>query len=114
MGGVDTSGLMLRSHSVHRKTRRRHITVYHYFLDISVTNSFIIHQESCGKHQQKQRARQEFQEDPCAHLLGASLTSGCPPTPSFNQSLPPQTAAKDSLRQLQPPKEVQNENAVAI
>uniref|UniRef100_A0A668SDX1 PiggyBac transposable element-derived protein domain-containing protein n=1 Tax=Oreochromis aureus TaxID=47969 RepID=A0A668SDX1_OREAU len=84
MGGVDTSDQMLGTHSVHRKTRRWHITVFQHFLDIAVTNSYIIHKELCATQQQKHQSRQEFQEALCAHLLGVSLNPECPPAPSTN------------------------------
>lgn len=75
MGGVDTSDQMLGTHSVHRKTRRWYITVLQNFVDIAVTNSYIIHKEMCAKQQQKHQSHQEFQEKLCAHLLGVSLES---------------------------------------
>lgn len=44
-GGLDTSDQMLGTNCTHRGNKRWYITVYQHFLDIAVTNSFILHKE---------------------------------------------------------------------
>lgn len=73
MGGVDTSGQMLSTNSVQRKTRRWDVTVFQHLLDIAVTNSYIIHKELCLTLEQKPLSRQDFQEQLCAELLDVPL-----------------------------------------
>uniref|UniRef100_A0A8C7X1T9 PiggyBac transposable element-derived protein domain-containing protein n=1 Tax=Oryzias sinensis TaxID=183150 RepID=A0A8C7X1T9_9TELE len=73
MGGVDTSGQMLTTNSVHRKTRRWDVTVFQHLLDIAVTNSYIIQKELSSALEQKPLSRQDFQEQLCAELLGVPL-----------------------------------------
>ncbi|KAM9853748.1 piggyBac transposable element-derived protein 4-like [Aulostomus maculatus] len=74
MGGVDTSDQMLGTNSVHRKTMRWPITVFQHFIDIAVTNSFIIHKERAKQLQEKPMTCQAFQEELCAQLLGVTVT----------------------------------------
>ncbi|ROJ57629.1 PiggyBac transposable element-derived protein 4 [Anabarilius grahami] len=73
MGGVDTSDQMLGTKSMHRKTRKWYMTVFLHFLDIAVTNSFILHKELCAIHQNKPMTRQNFQELLAAQLTGVPL-----------------------------------------
>ncbi|ROI96440.1 PiggyBac transposable element-derived protein 4 [Anabarilius grahami] len=73
MGGVDTSDQMLGTKSVHRKTQKWYMTIFQHFLDISVTNSFILHKELCAIHQNKPMTRQNFQELLAAQLTGVPL-----------------------------------------
>uniref|UniRef100_A0A3B3Y6R7 PiggyBac transposable element-derived protein domain-containing protein n=1 Tax=Poecilia mexicana TaxID=48701 RepID=A0A3B3Y6R7_9TELE len=75
MGGVDTSDQMLATHSTKRRTKRWPVTVFQHFLDIAVTNSFILHKELCASRHQKPKTRQQFQEEVAASLLGVSLHS---------------------------------------
>uniref|UniRef100_A0A672LU74 PiggyBac transposable element-derived protein domain-containing protein n=1 Tax=Sinocyclocheilus grahami TaxID=75366 RepID=A0A672LU74_SINGR len=73
MGGVDTSDQMLGTNSVHRKTRKWYMTIFQHFLDIAVTNSFILHKELCAIHHDKCMTRQNFQELLAAQLTGVPL-----------------------------------------
>ncbi|KTG47681.1 hypothetical protein cypCar_00001852 [Cyprinus carpio] len=73
MGGVDTSDQMLGTKSVHRKTRKWYITIFQHFLDIAVTNSFILHKELCAIHHEKHMTWQNFQEQLAAQLIGVPL-----------------------------------------
>ncbi|XP_016422961.1 piggyBac transposable element-derived protein 4-like [Sinocyclocheilus rhinocerous] len=73
MGGVDTSDQMLGTNSVHRKTRKWYMTIFQHFLDIAVTNSFILHKELCAIHHDKHMTRQNFQELLAAQLTGVPL-----------------------------------------
>uniref|UniRef100_A0A667XDB9 PiggyBac transposable element-derived protein domain-containing protein n=1 Tax=Myripristis murdjan TaxID=586833 RepID=A0A667XDB9_9TELE len=82
MGGVDTSDQMLGTNSVHRRTRRWHITVFQHFVDIAVTNSYILHKELCANQQQRPKTRQQFQEELAAYLLGVPLEGGPQKRPS--------------------------------
>ncbi|XP_016331495.1 piggyBac transposable element-derived protein 4-like [Sinocyclocheilus anshuiensis] len=75
MGGVDTSDQMLGTNSVHRKTRKWYMTIFQHFLDIAVTNSFILHKELCAIHHDKHMTRQNFQELLAAQLTGVPLDS---------------------------------------
>ena len=73
MGGVDTSDQMIGTNSVHHKTRRWTTTIFQHMVDISVTNSFVIHKELSSGRQQRPLTRQGFQEELAAHLLGVPL-----------------------------------------
>uniref|UniRef100_A0A673I8T7 PiggyBac transposable element-derived protein domain-containing protein n=1 Tax=Sinocyclocheilus rhinocerous TaxID=307959 RepID=A0A673I8T7_9TELE len=75
MGGVDTSDQMLGTNSVHRKTRKWYMTIFQHFLDIAVTNSFILHKELCAIHHDKHMTQQNFQELLAAQLTGVPLDS---------------------------------------
>ncbi|KAM4604656.1 piggyBac transposable element-derived protein 4-like [Polymixia lowei] len=93
MGGVDTSDQMLGTNSVHRKTRRWNMTVFQHFLDIAVTNSFILHKELCISRQQKHQTRQAFQEELVAQLIGVPLADS--PEPPSQGHYPVSTSAGD-------------------
>ncbi|ROI87632.1 PiggyBac transposable element-derived protein 4 [Anabarilius grahami] len=73
MGGVDTSDQMLGTKSVHRKTRKWYMTIFQHFLDIAVTNSFLLHKELCAIHQNKPMTWQNFQELLAVQLTGIPL-----------------------------------------
>lgn len=91
MAGVYTSTQMLGTHSVHRKTRKWYVTVFQHFLDIAVTNSYIIHKEVCASQQLNHMSRQDFQEKLCAHLLCVSHKPER--TPPTHDHLPVPTAS---------------------
>ncbi|KAM4635670.1 piggyBac transposable element-derived protein 4-like [Polymixia lowei] len=93
MGGVDTADQMLGRNSVHRKTRRWNMMVFQHFLDIAVTNSFILHKELCISRQQKHQTRQAFQEELVAQLIGVPLADS--PEPPSEGHYPVSTCAGD-------------------
>ncbi|KAM3877681.1 piggyBac transposable element-derived protein 4-like [Diretmus argenteus] len=80
MGGVDTSDQMLGTNTAHRKTKRWNTTVFQHLLDISVTNSYIIHKELCAEQGKKHMTRQNFQEKLVAQLIGVPLQRSTPTT----------------------------------
>lgn len=73
MGEVDTSDQMLGIQSVHRKIWKWYMTIFQHFLDIAVTNSFILHKELCAISQDKPMTRKNFQELLAAQLTGVPL-----------------------------------------
>ncbi len=60
MGGVDPSDQMLGTYSVHCKTRKWYMIIFQHFLDISVTNSFILHKELSAIHHDKHLTRNKL------------------------------------------------------
>lgn len=73
MGGVDTYDQMLGTYSVHRKTRKWYMIIFQQFLDIAVTNSFILRKELSAIHHDKHVIRNNFQELLAAQLTGVPL-----------------------------------------
>ncbi|XP_040912821.1 piggyBac transposable element-derived protein 4-like [Toxotes jaculatrix] len=70
MGGVDLSDQLIGSYSSWRKTRKWYLTVLHHFVDIAVTNSYLLHKELCGRLEQRPMTHQAFQEQLTAELCG--------------------------------------------
>lgn len=101
MGGVDTSDQMLGTNSVHRKTMRWPITVFQHFVDIAVTNSFIIHKERANQLQERPMTRQAFQEKLSAQLLGVTVATSKPKTAPAQNHFPVPTANPDGLEKEQ-------------
>ncbi|ROI93623.1 PiggyBac transposable element-derived protein 4 [Anabarilius grahami] len=47
MGGVDLSDQLIGSYSSWKKSREWYMTVLHHFIDIAVTNSYLVHKQLC-------------------------------------------------------------------
>ena len=87
---------MLGTNSVHRKTMKWPITVFQHFVDIAVTNSFIVHKERASQLQERPMTRQVFQEELCAQLLGVTVAWKEKKTP-VHDHFPVPTANPDNL-----------------
>lgn len=69
-GGVDLSDQLIGSYSSWRKSTKWYVTVLHHFIDIAVTNSYLLHKELCGRREQQPMTHQAFQEQLTAELCG--------------------------------------------
>lgn len=70
LGGVGLSEQLIGSYSAWRKSRKWYVTVLHHFIDIAVTNSYLLSKELCSGLQQPPRTHQAFQEQLTAELCG--------------------------------------------
>ncbi|KAL7382469.1 hypothetical protein ABVT39_023032 [Epinephelus coioides] len=70
MGGVDLSDQLIGSYSSGRKRKKWYLTVLHHFIDIAVTNSYLLHKELCGRLEQQPMTHQAFQEQLTGNLCG--------------------------------------------
>ncbi|KAL4009293.1 hypothetical protein ACER0C_003145 [Sarotherodon galilaeus] len=73
---VDLSDQQIGSYSSWRKSRKWYVTVLHHFIDIAVTNSYLVSKELCGRLEQQPMTHQDFQEQLIAELCGVSPQSG--------------------------------------
>uniref|UniRef100_A0A3Q0R7S0 PiggyBac transposable element-derived protein domain-containing protein n=1 Tax=Amphilophus citrinellus TaxID=61819 RepID=A0A3Q0R7S0_AMPCI len=73
MGGVDLSDQLIGSYSSWRKSRKWYVAVLHHFIDIAVTNSYLLSKELCGRLEQRPMTHQAFQEQLTAELCGVPL-----------------------------------------
>ncbi|KAL4009424.1 hypothetical protein ACER0C_003276 [Sarotherodon galilaeus] len=76
MGGVDLSDQLIGSYSSWRRSRKWYVTVLHHFIDIAITNSYLVSKELCGRLEQQPMTHQDFQEQLIAELCGVSSQSG--------------------------------------
>ncbi|XP_008415172.1 piggyBac transposable element-derived protein 4-like [Poecilia reticulata] len=74
MGGVDLSDQLIGSYSSRRKSRKWYMTVLHHFIDIAVTNSYLLHKEMCGRLKERALTHQQFFEQLTTELCGVSPT----------------------------------------
>ncbi|XP_016521942.1 piggyBac transposable element-derived protein 4-like [Poecilia formosa] len=72
MGGVDLSDQLIGSYSSRRKSRKWYMTILHHFIDIAVTNSYLLHKEMCGKLEERAMTHQQFLEQLTTELCGVS------------------------------------------
>lgn len=70
MGGVDLSDQLIGSYSVARKTKKWYKTVFYHFIDIAVTNSYLLHKELSRRFDEKPMMHQSFQEHLAVQLCG--------------------------------------------
>ncbi|XP_030586306.1 piggyBac transposable element-derived protein 4-like [Archocentrus centrarchus] len=70
MGGVDLSDQLIGSYSSWRKSRKWYVTVLHHFIDIAVTNSYLLSKQLCSRLKQQPMTHQAFQELLTAELCG--------------------------------------------
>ncbi|KAK5916019.1 hypothetical protein CesoFtcFv8_001560 [Champsocephalus esox] len=73
MGGVDMSDQLLGYYSVHHKSMKWYKTLFHHFVDIASTNSYILHKDMCAVRQHTPMKHQDFQELLSAQLMGVPL-----------------------------------------
>uniref|UniRef100_A0A3Q2ZSM9 PiggyBac transposable element-derived protein domain-containing protein n=1 Tax=Kryptolebias marmoratus TaxID=37003 RepID=A0A3Q2ZSM9_KRYMA len=85
MGGVDLSDQLIGSYTSWRKCKKWYKTVVHHFIDIAVTNSYLIHKELCAQLEQQALTHQAFQEQLTIELCGEVPQAA--PTTSY-QHLP--------------------------
>ncbi|XP_041663369.1 piggyBac transposable element-derived protein 4-like [Cheilinus undulatus] len=76
MGEVDLSDQLIGSYSSWRKSKKWYVTVLHHFIDIAVTNSYLLHKELCSRLEQQPLTHQAFLEQ-----LTAELCAVPPPSP---------------------------------
>lgn len=76
MGGVDLSDQLIGSYSSGRKSRKWYVTVLHHFIDIAVTNSYLLHKDLCGRLEQQPMTHQAFMEQLTDELCGATSSPG--------------------------------------
>uniref|UniRef100_A0A3B5R3B2 PiggyBac transposable element-derived protein domain-containing protein n=1 Tax=Xiphophorus maculatus TaxID=8083 RepID=A0A3B5R3B2_XIPMA len=81
MGGVDLSDQLIGSYTSWRKCKKWYKTVLHHFIDIAVTNSYLIHKEMCAQLEQKAPKHQAFQEQLTVALCGVQPQAA--PTTSY-------------------------------
>lgn len=72
-GGVGLSDQLIGSYSSWRKSRKWYVTVLHHFIDIAVTNSYLLSKELSSGLKQQPMAHQAFQEQLTEELCGVSL-----------------------------------------
>ncbi|XP_032438213.1 uncharacterized protein LOC116732267 isoform X2 [Xiphophorus hellerii] len=68
-------------HLLHPPLHFRYKTVLHHFIDIAVTNSYLIHKEMCAQLEQKAPKHQAFQEQLTVALCGVEPQAA--PTTSY-------------------------------
>ncbi len=73
MGGVDLSDQLIGYYSSWKKSRKWYMTVLHHFIDIAVTNSYLLHKQLCNSKEEQPMTHQAFQEQLTAELCGVSL-----------------------------------------
>ncbi|KAM3624164.1 uncharacterized protein V6R79_020041 [Siganus canaliculatus] len=80
VGGVDLSDQLIGYYSTARKSVKWYKTVFHHFLDIAATNSYIVHKQLCASRGEQPLTHQGFHELLSAQLCGMSLDF-CAPEP---------------------------------
>uniref|UniRef100_A0A3P9DG32 PiggyBac transposable element-derived protein domain-containing protein n=1 Tax=Maylandia zebra TaxID=106582 RepID=A0A3P9DG32_9CICH len=73
---VPSADQLIGSYSSWRKSRKWYVTVLHHFIDIAVTNSYLVSKELCGRLEQRPMTHQDFQEQLITELCGVSSQSG--------------------------------------
>lgn len=74
---------LINTYSSWRKSRKWYLTVLRHFIDIAVTNSYLLHKELCGELEQQGMTHQAFQEHLAAELCGVAVR-----VPASHQHLP--------------------------
>ncbi|KAM3623108.1 uncharacterized protein V6R79_007048 [Siganus canaliculatus] len=73
MEAVDLSDQLSGSYSTVRMNKKWYKTVFHHFLDIAATNSYILHRQLCASSRRQPLSHQAFHELLSAQLCGVSL-----------------------------------------
>lgn len=73
MGGVDLSDQLIGYYSLWKKSKKWYMTVLNHFIDIAVTNSYLLHKLLCSSKAEQPMTHQAFQEQLSAELCGVSL-----------------------------------------
>lgn len=72
MGGVDRLDQLIGYYSRWKKSRKWYMTVLHHFIDIAVTNSYLLHKQLCSSQEEQAITHQGFQEQLRVELCGVS------------------------------------------
>ncbi|XP_039457956.1 piggyBac transposable element-derived protein 4-like isoform X2 [Oreochromis aureus] len=75
MGEADLSDQLIGSYSSWRKSRAWYVMVLYHFIDIAVTNSYLLSKELCGRLEEQPVKHQAFLEQLIAELCGVPLQS---------------------------------------
>ncbi|XP_049425710.1 piggyBac transposable element-derived protein 4-like [Epinephelus fuscoguttatus] len=86
MGGVDLSDQLIQYYSTHRKTARWYQTLFLHFVDIAVTNAYIMHCEMSRKQQVQPMTHKNFLTQLVSELCGVDKTGT--PINRSNQHVP--------------------------
>lgn len=73
MGGVDLSDQLIGYYSLWKKSKKWYMTVLNHFIDIAVTNSYLLHKLLCSSKEEQPMTHQAFQEQLSVELCGVSL-----------------------------------------
>lgn len=68
-----TSWLATIPHGKNCHVHDWYMTVLHHFIDIAVTNSYLLHKQLCNSKEEQPMTHQAFQEQLTAELCGVSL-----------------------------------------
>ncbi|XP_034151846.1 piggyBac transposable element-derived protein 4-like [Esox lucius] len=98
MGGVDLSDQLIQYYSVHHITKRWYRTLFLHFLDIAITNSYILHQELCQSAQSRPLTHEAFVEQLAAELCGVTLAVAATPKLTGHTPLPTRETTDQSSR----------------
>ncbi|KAM3850276.1 piggyBac transposable element-derived protein 4-like [Diretmus argenteus] len=74
MGGVDLSDQLLQYYSTHRRNNRWYRTLFLHFLDIAVTNAYILHCDIRETQQTQHKTHKDFQTELVCQLCGVDST----------------------------------------
>ncbi|KAF3851790.1 hypothetical protein F7725_005145 [Dissostichus mawsoni] len=74
MGGVDLSDQLIQYYSTHRKTARWYRTLFMHFVDITTTNSYILHCDVSNTQQVQHMTHKNVMADLVSQLCGVEKT----------------------------------------